>query len=130
MEAPLGYVRLRDAVDKLGRRLGGKSWPPFSTGQIHPLDLVRDVDAIDAEAITAKLNLFERVITTFAERAASSELVCARFTDTGDVVPLDPGVWRSLGWRRHFDTGRIILDVPRLDERGNQCSTIGEIQSA
>jgi hypothetical protein len=116
---PPGCIPRLDAVDKLGCRLGGKSWPPFPTRQLDPLDLVRDVDAIDAEAITAKLNLYERVITTFAEHAASGELVCARFTDTGGVKALDPGEFRSLGWRRYFVPGKVTLLVPLHDEQGN-----------
>jgi hypothetical protein len=115
---PVGFVPLVAALDMVGRRLYRASWYPFSAGPLDPLDLVRDVDAIDAESITATLNAFEHVITLIAKRAASGELPCVRFTDIGDVESLDLSVWRLPGWRDYFITGKVTLTVPLRDERG------------
>jgi hypothetical protein len=126
MEAPPGLVRLLDAVDKLGHRLYRKYWPPFATRQLDPLDLVRDVDAIDADAINAKLNAYERVITLIAKRAARGKLALAYFSLCG-VERLNPGGEWQWTWRNCFVTGKINLhpllldenNKPLLDEKGN-----------
>jgi hypothetical protein len=114
---PVGFVPLVAALDMVGRRLYGASWYPFSAGPLDPLDLVRDVDAIDAESITATLNAFEHVITLIAERAASGELPCIRSSIHG-VESLNPGVWHSPGWCDYFIAGKVTLPVPLRDEKG------------
>jgi hypothetical protein len=105
MEAPLGFMHLREAADLVGRKRCGASWYPF--------------EKLGSYTVIAKLNPeAERVISWLAERCASGELACARFTDDGERATVDPGVWHSPAWRDYFIAGKVTLVVPLRNEKG------------
>jgi len=104
MEAPIGFIPLRDAVDMVGRKLFGTAW--------------RSLGEVTGEDVELKRNLeVERVITIIAERCESGEIAAAYRSITG-ADSLDRAVWQKPHWRNYFVTGEINLELPLLDVQG------------
>jgi hypothetical protein len=109
-EPPIGYTRLLDAVDAVGRRMKGSRWRPAEriVGPYSPLssgETMRDAD-------------FDEVITTIANRCAAGGIATAYRTFSGKLEKLDPGEWLQPHWRNYFATGTIELILPLVDGNG------------
>jgi hypothetical protein len=105
MEAPVGFVGLRDAADMVGRKVSGASWRPIAE--------------VDPNDIACKLNaVIEQVITLIAERCERGEIAAAYRSVAGGADSLDRTAWQAPHWRNYFATGTIDLDLPLIDEKG------------
>jgi hypothetical protein len=91
MEPPVGFVRLRDAVDEIGRKIYGPSWQPLA-GQ------------------------FEHVVTLLAEECEAGR-VAAAYRHLAGVEPLNPAEWHKPHWRTYFDEDTITLELPLYDDQ-------------
>ena len=112
MGPPIGFVRLHDAVDIVGRKPFG--WwrsinelcaSPFGEGSgadVIALGLYPDVDY---------------VVTMIAEACEAGEIAAAYRSVTGGADNLDRNVWQGPHWRNYFAAGEIDLDLPLLDDK-------------
>jgi hypothetical protein len=117
MEAPLGFIPLRDAADRVGCRLYASNWCPLDEvfpAPVGPFNLMRGVDADAACKLTPEV---ERVITMIAEACERGEIASAYRSITGGAEILDRSVWQQPHWREFFATGTIDLDLPLLGEK-------------
>jgi hypothetical protein len=102
MEAPIGFVPLRGAVDAVGRKLLGDKWHP--------------INQVDSEVIACKLDpQIEGVIKLIAEKCEAGEIAATYPIRRGGADALDCGVWRAPHWRNYFAEGTIDLELPLLD---------------
>jgi hypothetical protein len=101
--APLNFVFLLDATDRIGRAMCGANWkaPPFR----------RDDDANNRQ--------FERVITTVARACESGEMRAWCRQPDGAMSPMNPADWHLspvLDWQRYFYAGELIeMDLDLME---------------
>jgi hypothetical protein len=105
-EPPIGYVRLSDAVDTVGRKLKGAQWHQAER-VVGPYNR-RLTDPAEPDPA------FEEVIIAIAMRCEAGEIIAAYRTVDGGVKNLDRSVWQRPQWRNYFVAGMIELDLPLL----------------
>jgi hypothetical protein len=118
MEAPIGYIPLRDAADAVGRKIYGTEWRTLDEAE-RTEPKVRTIDGKKfaiASYVASKLDdRIERVIRLLAEKCEAGEIAAAYRSITG-ADPLNRDVWLAPHWRNYFTFGSINLTLPLVDD--------------
>jgi hypothetical protein len=116
MEAPIGYIRLRDAADIVGRKLYGPAWRALDELKMDgPIQKKMDDGTDDGTWRIIAVSIIgggldakvERVIRLIAEKCEAGKI-----ETLAGVDPLSHKEWRAPHWRNYFVFGTINVNRP------------------